>query len=84
MGAHRVVEIADDPADEPAPAAAEESQPGGSATGDIPMNPLERELERRRQGGQRRWKVSEEYVEVDGVPHSKMTYSDGSVDFYSW
>ena len=80
---HRVVEVVDDPTDEPTPAA-EESQPEGSAPTDIPMNALERELERRRQGGQRRRKINEEYVEINGVPHSKLTYSDGSVEFLSW
>ena len=63
---------------------AEESQPGGSAPVDIPVNALERELERRRQGGKRRRQIKEEYAEIDGIPHSKITFSDGSVEFLSW
>ena len=55
---------------------AEVSQPGGSAYGDIPMNPLEVELERRRQGGQRRRQIREEY--------SKVIFSDGSFEYYAW
>ena len=81
--AQRIVEVADDPTEVPTTAAVE-SQPEGSAPVDIPMNAWERELERRRQGGQRRRQVKEEYVEVEGVPHSKITYSDGSVEFLSW
>ena len=81
--AHRVVEIVDDTPAEPTTAAVE-SQPEGSAPTEIPVNPLERELERRHQGGKRRRQIKEEYVEVDGIPHSKITFSDGSVEFLSW
>ena len=28
--------------------------------------------------------VKEEYAEVDGVPHTKRTYADGTVEFESW
>ena len=50
---------------------------------EIQMNPLERELERRRHGGQRRRQVKEEYVEIDGAAHSKVTFSDGSIEYYA-
>ena len=43
------------------------------------MNPLEVELERRRQGGQRRQMIKEECEEIDGRAHSKVSYSARSM-----
>ena len=58
---------------EQTPEPAETSHQGGSANVEIPMNPLEVELERRPAGGQRRRKVKDKYVEVDGMLHTKTT-----------